>query len=390
MKTNIYYFTALILLLSSCRSIEKMVDQGNYREALEYGANKLAGSKSPKTNHVVAFEEAYAKLTSHELRRIENLMIKGGRNWITVYDLYEDIEYYQNIARRIDPLISRDGYKAAFNYINVSVEKKHAAQMSAEYYLEQAERYFSDARNGDKNSARRAYNLLSEINFYIYNYNDHQTYIEEMYDLGVETIGVDLIYSGQLYNPNFALSTININTLNTKWRKLESIKTEKVYDKILVVDLQNIFISSEKEWTDFRTYKKRVKDGFDYELDPKGNIAVDDKGKKIKKQRYKNVTADVTEFYREKNGEFNVLVTVYDSHENYTPLASSPLNTSLNFASCSINVTGDKRAVGNIDWAKFDNRLLSFPKDYEMIREMGDAISLLLRNRIDTLLRQTV
>ena len=39
----------IVLMALSCRSIDKMVDQGRYDEAIIFAADKLAGKKNKKT-----------------------------------------------------------------------------------------------------------------------------------------------------------------------------------------------------------------------------------------------------------------------------------------------------------------------------------------------------
>ncbi|MBT8189816.1 MAG: hypothetical protein KJO29_05265, partial [Bacteroidia bacterium] len=70
---NLLYIVLGLVLISSCRSIEKMVDQGQYDEAILFAAEKLAGKKNKKTKYVKGLEEAFAKITRHEMSLIERL-----------------------------------------------------------------------------------------------------------------------------------------------------------------------------------------------------------------------------------------------------------------------------------------------------------------------------
>ena len=47
---KIIYILSVIVLASSCKNIEKMVEQGKYDEAIEYAASKLHGEKNKNTS----------------------------------------------------------------------------------------------------------------------------------------------------------------------------------------------------------------------------------------------------------------------------------------------------------------------------------------------------
>ena len=76
MKRVIYPIVLYCIAMSSCASIEKLVDQGNYDAAIELATRKLAGKKNKKTKHIRALEEAYAKVNARDLDRITHLQLK--------------------------------------------------------------------------------------------------------------------------------------------------------------------------------------------------------------------------------------------------------------------------------------------------------------------------
>ena len=53
---RISLFVVIVLSLSgySCKSVEKLVDQGRYDKALTVAVRKLSGKKNKKTKHVMA------------------------------------------------------------------------------------------------------------------------------------------------------------------------------------------------------------------------------------------------------------------------------------------------------------------------------------------------
>lgn len=59
--------------LASCKSVEKMVEKGEYDKAFNYAISKLEGEKNKKTEYVEALEKAYSKLNECLTKESEKL-----------------------------------------------------------------------------------------------------------------------------------------------------------------------------------------------------------------------------------------------------------------------------------------------------------------------------
>ena len=70
MRTFLYTTLIVLIGLTSCRSIDKLVDEGRYDDAILLATKKLAGKKNKKTKHIQALEEAFFKVNSIETDRI--------------------------------------------------------------------------------------------------------------------------------------------------------------------------------------------------------------------------------------------------------------------------------------------------------------------------------
>ena len=102
MKTIFYTFVVLAGL-SSCKSVEKMVEKGEYDKAFNYAISKLEGEKNKETEYVKALEKAFVKLNSASLREIEKLNADAKpENWSRVLSLYTTME---NRQEKLDPLL---------------------------------------------------------------------------------------------------------------------------------------------------------------------------------------------------------------------------------------------------------------------------------------------
>ena len=157
---KLYATTAIacLFLLSACKSIEKMVDRGDYDEAIYFALDKMAGKKNKKTKHVQGLEEAFTKITKHDMDRVAFLKRQDRpENADEMVRILENMEYRQDRISSFLPLISKDGYQARFDFVNVNPLIDDAMITAADDHLERANLYITTARKGSKLAGLRAY-----------------------------------------------------------------------------------------------------------------------------------------------------------------------------------------------------------------------------------------
>ena len=159
---KIIYILSVILLASSCKNIEKMVEQGKYDEAIEYAAKKLHGEKNKKTKYVEALEEAYHKVTDQDMEKVKFLAASGYANkYDRMYDIFLKIENRQSSITPFLPLISEDGYVAHFKFVRTHEKLSEMADLAAEAHYKSAVVALADYdKYEDKTMARDAYQIL--------------------------------------------------------------------------------------------------------------------------------------------------------------------------------------------------------------------------------------
>jgi hypothetical protein len=67
---TLLYTLIFTLALVSCKSIETMVEKGEYEKAFSHAVDKLAGEKNKKTKYVKGLEKAYIELNSKDLKKL--------------------------------------------------------------------------------------------------------------------------------------------------------------------------------------------------------------------------------------------------------------------------------------------------------------------------------
>ena len=284
---NLIYFFSLIFFLSSCTNINKIIESGNYDDAISRLTSKLTGKKKKSRENVVNLEFAFKKAQERDLAaEAEYLMDDDENKWEKIYAIHTRIENRQRLVEGLLPLISEDGYKAGFKFINTSERKKESKANSAEYYYKSSQKLLEESKlNKDKQAAIEAYSLLNKISQLYSNYKDVSQLKKLAIELGTKHFLVKIIDNTLNVMPvqmERDLLSIAVDDLNKNWKHFdmkENPLTE--YDYHIILNLTNLQFSPEKE-------KSRIyEDVFEEEIedvvtDSKGRPVLDSVGKEKK------------------------------------------------------------------------------------------------------------
>ena len=111
---------------------------------------------------------------------------------------------------------------------------------------------------------------------------------------------------------------------------------------------------------------KRIKDGFEYVLDEKGNVMKDSLGNDIKVDRYVQVHAWVLETHQQKVARIVGELAFFDVRRS-TLLESRPLNAEAIFENYAATFRGDRRALSPETRNRIGNVPVPFPSDENML-----------------------
>ena len=372
MKTLLYTLFAL-LLFSACRSVEKLVEKGQYDEAIVLAARKLAGKKKKKTKHVKALEKAFSKITADDMRRIEALDAENNpHNWKRVLDITRKIEKRQNRVSPFLPLISNEGYEAGFTFVNTIPLRNKALDRAAEYHYAIAKELLISARAKDSYGlAQDAYYEFEKVEFYRTNYKNTNELMRDSRHLGIVNIFIDFRQDrsmrleeelllqglGELYNRN----------MNSFWKRYYfEADSSMNYDFASVLNINHVDISPERELVNNHIDTKKVKDGWEYIKGKNGMIKTDSLGNKLKRDIFIEVRAMVTEIVREKSSFAELEIVTIDLSSNRVH-DSAVISYENEFRDLAVQFRGDRRALCNSRIDHIKDFPLAFPPDYDMI-----------------------
>ena len=373
MKTLLY---TLILFTSigSCRKLEKMVERGEYNNAIVYATEKLAGKKKKKTRHVEALEEAFFKITERDLEQISYLnAVENPENWDEIIDLAEEMQYRQDRIKPFLPLVSKDGYEANFDMVDTYKIKTEAIAGAAAYHYEKGLELLDYARaDNDPYVARKAYNSLGMALSYKADYKESHTLRREAKELGIINILVDVVNEIPSLLPAYTseeLLLIDLSRTNNLWRKFHLSEASDIeMDYVALLELNHIDLGPEKETISYHTDKTKIKDGWEYAKDNKGRAIIDSSGNKVKIDKFRILTAEVKEVYRKKWAEVGGSIKLLEK-ETEDMVSHKHLRAEAIFEDYATSYRGDKRAVCRKDHPRLRNYSEPFPEDLELIND---------------------
>ena len=371
---KILYTLGLISILASCRSINKMIDKGDYDGAFEFAVNKLESKRKKKTDHVMGLEKALRELNQRDLDKISSLNENPSpRNWDRVEQVAQIITRRQTLLDPLLPLVSKEGYEAHFEFVDTEAIITSARLAGAEYYYNLGKKVLEEAKtNNNKRLAKTAYKNFNQVSDRAVNYKNTNEMRHEAHQLGIMHHLIRIENSIGSYVPARLLDELDyldVSQMDNFWNKYYLTSPDDLMlDRAITLDVRELIIDPEREIVTYHTDRARVKDGYRYLKDKKGKILKDTLGNKLKEPKYKDVIAEITEVYREK---FLILHSEYRVTDNKTnqTVSSRPLSIEIAFEDKSSSFIGDRRAIcdkGHGGWKEYP---AAFPSDEFMISD---------------------
>lgn len=387
-RSNLPAAAAMMLLFvfSSCTSPQKLVESGDYDQAIITAAKRLSGKKYKKDKYVLALEEAFDKATKRDMRLAERLKREGRpENWAEINDAYRRIRSRQERIAPLLPLISKEGIRANFQFVKVDELEYESRQKAAGYLYAQAQELLEDARRGDKLAARRAYGELDKIGQYFRDYKDKESLKKAARDLGTTHILVRLENRSRSILPaalEQEVRRIGLNGLNSFWQAYYTEQARGVdFDYEVVMKITALEVGPEvvKE-REFEEVKE-IEDGFDYVLDSRGNVMKDSLGNDIKVPKKVLIRARVFETYQAKAASINGRLEFIDSRTRNL-IDSKPLAADAVFENYASTFRGDKRALSKEACRYLGNSPQPFPADEALLLTAMEQLRPVIKSRI--------
>jgi len=390
MKTSFQVLAPLFLiafLLTSCQTAKKYVESGNYDDAIDLCLRKLRGKDNKKNEYVQGLELAFKKAQSRDLATISALKAESRPElWERIHDIHLDIRARQNKVNPLLPLVSKNGYKARFEFVDIGRLEIESRGKAAEYLYDQAVTSLGQGERGDKLAARKAYQYLRDLETRYYrDYRDKNDMMARARDLGTSFVLLEVKNeSGKILPRDFSerLLAMSKQELDTEWKEFFfDAKPGEQFDYKAVFKIRDISISPERVSERAYTEEKTIEDGWDYVLDQRGNVMKDTLGNDIKKTRYTTIRAHVLEVHQTKAARLAGYVEIFDLNRN-TSVDSRDLGTEIQFEHFAATFKGDDRALSQDSRNCIGSSPVPFPRDEAMLVQAAERLKPGLRNEL--------
>lgn len=352
MTKSLLYLFFFAILMSSCASSDKLLQRGQYDQAIEKSVKKLR-KKPSKTKKLNVLKEAYAKANAFDRDRISFLELENRTsNSVEILDLYERLNQRQNRVKTLPTaLLSQFSF---VNYNEVIVDtRREAAETSYQRGVDFLNR-------GDRLSARNAY-LEFDITRSIYpDYKDVSRLIIEARELGTNKILFVVENNSDVVLPSKfeeQMRTMSLADLNRSWTEYQLYENSDVdYDYLVVLNIKTIGISPEQIKTEKYTETKEIQDGTKYILDERGNVKKDSTGTDIREPNMVTISAEITENQQYKEAIVGGSIDYIDVRTDQL-IKTENLSITSVFQHFSATSSGDQRALSAESRKKLETNL---------------------------------
>jgi hypothetical protein len=381
---------ALLIVLSSCgvKQTQNLLSSGNYDEAINNAVSNLRTNKDKKSkqDYVYLLEEAFAKAKERDLNTI-NLLVKESNpaQIEKLYNLYIQLNDRQEKIKPILPLqLIKEGRTAIFPFENYNEEIVSSKNALSRYLYDNAKALI---RTKIKMNQRKAFDDLTYLNQLNPNYKDIQKLMEEAQFKGTDFVLVstknetNMIIPVRLQND---LLDFNTYGLNDKWTVYHSNTQKGIdYDYSMLIRFRGIYISPEQIKEKEFVKERQIKDGQKKLIDANGKVVLDEKGKEIYVDNYKNATVRIFESRQLKSCQVTAKVE-YINFKNNELMQSFPLTSEFIFENIYATYKGDKRASDDNYSSYFDKKAVPFPSNEQMVYDTGEDLKAKIKNILNT------
>jgi hypothetical protein len=385
MKKKYTIFTPLLLilfltfLLAGCSS-KKYLQKGEYAIAVQKAVRKLQRNPESKEDLKV-LDKAYPKANEQNFQRIKYLRIEDAPDrWEQILTQYKILKSRQELVETVTPK-SIDGVYVKFKHIDFDEKIVEAKRKAAEYYYDEA---LELMRKDNIESYREAYFNLQKVKNFFADYKNVDDLMDEAKYKGTSHALITVKNETRFkLSKAFKDDLINfgIANLNQKWvRYYARVEDEEsAFDYLIEINLRVIDISPERVAEKTYTETKKIKSGWEYVLDERGNVKKDSLGNDIKVEKHETVKAEVREFRQKKSAIIEGKVNYIDNY-NGQILRSVPIAAEHFFEHTYGTANGDLRALRSTTREIIEQRPAPFPNNMDMIYATKETLRKVIRD----------
>lgn len=367
MKTKTLAILFLILtFISSCNST-KMVEKGNYDDALRTAVRKLQKDKTDPIQ-IKSLKDAYQAATAADKEKIDNYA--RNNQYDHMIKIYRQMQERQELVKTVLPL-NLNGetidYKQVDYNNKISQTKTSAGKF---YYTKALSLYHTDTKNGYYN----AYKSLETAKSYIGNHDSITRFMNNCVEKGSYKVLVSVMSYNSRISDRVLASIANQAVANSgsMWFKYYSASTigRTTPDIKTICNINNIIIGVNSEEKTKRDFSVEEDKGTEYVRDSKGNVVRDADGKMVKKQNIVHYSCQYLETSQVKRGELIVQNSYYNARNGNLMFRGEETSVVYDFINRYATIRGDIKALPPELRPNLRNVPIQYPTTSEMIAQL--------------------
>lgn len=381
-QKSIIIFSILSIIFSGCVSSKKHLSKGRYDAAIEKAVRDLRRNSNDE-KQIRILMDSYGIANNLNNERIRYLKLEGRANsWDEIFQIYQNLSSRQSLVSTVMPL-SLNGQPVYLQYIDYAPDMVEAKVKAADYYFAHGNQLM---RTGQKASYRQAYEEFRKVKQYMGDYPDIDNRINEARYMGISRVYVSVRNNSFIRFPQEFeqdLLAINLQRLNSEWVEyyIYHLNNNTVYDYYINVNINNIAVSPNKISQKESVVKKTVEDGFEYQLDRRGNVMKDSLGNDIRVRKYKTLQCAVIETIQRKSCVISGNVEIIQVNPDRI-LKRETIRAQSNFEDISFRAIGDIQALSPEMAAQIRRPPAQAPTDIDMVFMSSEVLRTAIRDAI--------
>lgn len=361
-----------VILFSSCGSVTKQMQRGNYDQVIHKSTKKLM--RKPSAKYAEAMDRAFKLANERDLERVAFLEKENNPDYYDeLFARYASLKERQSKVRTVTPL-TVDGKSYNYEYVDYDAKIVESKTKAAEEFYQSGKKLMNNALS--KQDFREAYYQLIRADEYGgHKFPNIEVMIHEARMAGISRV----IVVPENRDPNIGIPQIDLDFLvamdpsalkNSEWIEYHFAHAgpNNDYDYEMFVRVLSINVSDNIEKSSKQDYTRKSTTKFDYALDGAGNVMKDTAGNDIK--IYKDVTATLVKKEKQKDcairGEVEIISL---TGEPVGSLAKVPFSAQSQFKNVSYDLIGDPEAVEPGTRKLTEAEELPFPTETVLVKQ---------------------
>jgi len=378
-----FTFLVTVLLLSSCGSTTKKLQQGDYDAVIDRTVKKLI--RNADADDASQMDRAYRMANERDLDRIKFLTMENNPdNYDEIFSRYNMLKERQRQVRTVTPL-NVGGKTYSYEYVDYDAAMIEAKRKAADYFYNNGKGLLENALQ--KQDYREAYYQLMKASEYSGGqFENIDALIYDARMKGISRVIVEVNNQTPLkLPPQVEEDLISFDTrgLGNEWVEyhFKHVDENASYDYAVFVKLLSIMVSPDEVKDTDQIFTKNISDGFDYVLDANGNVMKDTAGNDIKLQKFREITCTLIETHQSKSVEIRGEVEIMAYHPDRL-IQKEPFGATNQFEHVSARSIGDEGALTEEALKMTQAEKVPFPTDVDMVLMCTETIKPAIRNAI--------